>query len=137
MAQVGQWENTPYTHSYNLWHSPDCDTPDGTWAGWSKVHPTFLRKTHTSSHFSLSKRRLKHGNGRKETEGETAVPQLSLLANYYFYMTSDDFCPGVSRLGPRHMLTSVIDWCKSHSQTVLSTGGFVLSQQLGGMIGIR
>ena len=36
-----------HSHSYNLWHGPGCDTPDGTWAGWSEVHPTFLRKAHT------------------------------------------------------------------------------------------
>lgn len=39
----------------------------------------------------------------------------------------------------RHMFMSVIVLYKLHSETtvVLSTGGFVLSQQLGGMIGIR
>lgn len=45
MVREGQWENTTHAHipttSGMAW-----DTPDGTWAGWSEVHPTFLRKAH-------------------------------------------------------------------------------------------
>lgn len=57
-----------HSHSYNLWHGPGCDTPDGTWAGWSEVHPTFLRKAHT---FSPPKRSIfKHSEGRQEEKAK-------------------------------------------------------------------
>lgn len=67
------------------------------------------------------------------------MPQLSLLANYF---APEDvlfcfFCPGVSGFVLRRVSTSVISQRESRSQTVLSTGGFVLSQQLGGMTAIR
>ena len=133
IVQVGQWENTPYTHSYNLWHSLDRDTPDGTRAGWSKVHPTFLRKTHTSSHFSPSKRRLRNTAGKKPKERLQCHSWLYEL-NIFIWLqmifvlvsaSSRDTCShlsltGASRIRRRFCLLGALFWANSWAEWLAS-----------------
>lgn len=86
------------------------------------------KNTHVLPFLSLREETFKRG--RKETEGATETPQPRLLANY-FYMTSDDFGPGVSRFVPSPAFMSVINRRGSRSQTVLSTGGLCFEPTAG------
>lgn len=66
IVRVGQRENTAHTQiPASSGMVLCCDTPDGTMAGWSEVHPTFLSKN--TLFFSPPKGAFKHceGGGNK------------------------------------------------------------------------